>query len=70
MQSFLQQEPPLESQCPLADLAGALAAARGDWADRLEAPNTAVARAMITDNWRVFMSGMDGCCVWTRRPRW
>ncbi len=68
MQSFLQQEPPLESHLPLADLAVPLAAARGDWADRLEAPNTAVARARITDNWRVFMSGVDRCCVWTRRP--
>lgn len=58
MQSFWQHEPPLESQWPLADLAEELAAARGDSAERLEAPNTAEARARITDNRRVFMSGM------------
>lgn len=55
LQSFLQQEPPLASQWPLADLAGALAAARGDSADREVAPNTAEAKASITDNLRVFM---------------
>lgn len=69
MQSFLQHEPPLESQWPLADLAEELAAARGDSAERLEAPNTAEARTRITDNRRVFMSGMRLRCVCTQPDR-
>lgn len=57
MQSFLQQEPPLESQWPLADLEDSLDAPRGEWAaERAVAPNTAEARARITDNLRVFMT--------------
>jgi len=57
LQSFLQQEPPLESQWPLADLEDSLDAPRGEWAaERAVAPNTAEARARITDNLRVFMT--------------
>ena len=57
MSSFLQQEPPLESQWPLADFEGSLDAPRGEWAaDTAVAPNTAEATARITDNLRVFMT--------------
>lgn len=57
MQSFLQQALQWESEWPLADLEDSLDAPRGEWAaDKAVAPNTAEARARITDNLRVFMT--------------